>query len=1798
MPKYKKLSRPSEEANRLISESIAKRVASLFPVDGNFFRLDVSNIEVELGSSDINSVKKALVSGSSINNRVKATVTLFDKQSHKKIDTKRRVIMTIPSFTKKGSFVIEGNSYVIPFQQRLRAGVYTMKKRNGAIETMFNLGKGRNFTIKLAGETFAIKVGSAHVSLYSILHFIGVSDNRMRKVWGDGMFEVNQKTYKASDAEKFMQLFSYDNAKIGENVFSDVKNAIESSTVSAPVVRNTLGIDSETVNGEMMLKASSKLVRVFNGDEKPDDRENMMFKQIVTPEHMLAEAFDKSAREVVSKIRFKLSSPATSTVDDALGAGGVLLGRPIKTFVVSSKASLMPEEYNPMMMHMANHLITPLGEGGVGDTRALNLDTKAVHASHLGFIDPVVSPEGASVGITLAITENAYVDVDGTPAMKVINARNGKEEIVPLDVLWNKKLAYPTSEERVATDGIMVRVGERDFLAKGKKDIDYIMPKTMDMHAPSSNLVPVANSADANRFNMAQKHIQQALSLTAREAPHVSVGTGDGQDYAAKVAVDSGHIPSTKNGGVVIAVKPDHIIVQAKDGTKEKIEYVKDMPLARKTFINHELTVKVGDKLKAGQHIADSNFTKDGNMALGKNVRTAWLSMRGNRNDGVVISESASEMFTSEHMYKENIDVDPTDIQDFKRFLQLFPREVSKWGADNYDARGVIKKGKTLNHHQPMAFIIKKADAKQLKSKLEKVMFTPYKAKIITWHHADEGEVIEANTMGSEIRLNIKVKSPMKVGDKMCYSPDTEVLTSSGWKSVTQVSLDDKLATVNPASLALSYVEPVECMKFYHIGKMYSLETTQISLLVTDNHKNLIKKRGKESYELVEARDHIGKRVKFKKNAIWNGKKNVTKTIPAVEVVAGQSGNGKRTLPPIEMNMEAYLFLMGAYLADGSIVNHVPSGSYGLDITKVKKHKVELLLKEFDKCGINYNITGDKFRIYGKQLMQEFLPLGKSYEKYIPKWIFNLDIESLKILYKWMMWGDGSEIGSSSSYCTTSRRLADDMQKLCLHIGLSANIASREATVGEIKGVEYNFRELYTVSIFSKKNEPTINHGHSKTQGGQTEEMIQYSGDVYCVTMPINNTLYVRRKGKAVWSGNSGRYGNKGVITRIDPDEHMPHDKNGNRVDVTMTAAGVISRTNGGSLIEAGLGKIVEKTGKRYILPHYEKEDNLKFMEDEAKKHGVELYEELINPKTGKPFPGKIFVGNPSMMKLFKDGESGMSAVGVGATDINGQPVKGGSESASSFSNMEANALLAYGANSLLSEAKHIKSQKNDEFFDAFRRGVPTPPPAENFASAKFKSYLEQMAVNVVVNKHTGEYSMIPMDDKEIVKRSSGKVKNADTIYAKNGKPVKGGLFDEVIFGGPSGSRSSHIDLGTKILNPMYKDHVSRMLGVSNADLLSDIEANGIDLVIKKISKIDPKKEIKRLKSEILSSSNPQVANRNIKTIKMLSKTVAIKKKPKDIMFLSKVPVIAPIYRPASKDSNGDISINDLNLHYQDVFAMAEALKHSGSLNKKTALNLKSDLYKSVGALYGTEESPNKKIRDKKIKGVLDILGGDQPKNSYAQQNLLRIKQFMSGRAVIVPARSDISIDQIEIPEAMGLKMYEPHISRRMSRMGFSPMETKELIEAKDPKVLSVMRDIGKQIPLAYNRAPTLWKHGILGGYPVFTKGSVIGVNPLTETALSSDYDGDQIGVHVPVGKAAIEDLKTKMMPSQNLFSDRLSHEAPSLLQLPDQDATLGIYKASIGKKGRNPIIVSSVAKLKEKLRVGEIHYSDYVKVG
>ena len=172
--------------------------------------------------------------------------------------------------------------------------------------------------------------------------------------------------------------------------------------------------------------------------------------------------------------------------------------------------------------------------------------------------------------------------------------------------------------------------------------------------------------------------------------------------------------------------------------------------------------------------------------------------------------------------------------------------------------------------------------------------------------------------------------------------------------------------------------------------------------------------------------------------------------------------------------METYVTLLGMFLSEGNCVDQPESGSYGIDITQVKEPNRSELLSTLTACGIAYSEhgVGEKVRIYSKQLLQHFAQFGHAVDKFIPEELFELSPRLLTILFNWLMWGDGHRKTESKrpvSYTTTSKRLADDVQRLCLHIGFAANVVLKKEGFHIIKGQSYWCRDCYDVRIVTTK---------------------------------------------------------------------------------------------------------------------------------------------------------------------------------------------------------------------------------------------------------------------------------------------------------------------------------------------------------------------------------------------------------------------------------------------------------------------------------------------------------------------------------------------------------------------------------------------------------------------------------------------------------------------------------------------------------------------------------------------------------
>ena len=445
---YYKIDSDPKELDNKILKNMEKAISQSFPIKGNFYTLNANNIHAESSNVSLNDVKEAILSGKSVFNTIKGDLELIRNSDGKVIDKKTNaVISRVPKFTQKETFIVDGNSYVVPNQQRLKPGAYLFKRKNGEIVTIFNTSSNRQFKLSLdpSNGIFYFNIGSSKVPAISILNAIGVPHQQIIKTIGEKLYQVNQKKSNQNDLEKFLKK-SYRLPDEIKNASTEekIKYLFSNMKVDDDVTKRNFGVKSTSIDGNLILSAMGKLLDANAGKEVDiDQKNNLANRKILNAIHLMPEYFNKNFKKEAFKIKLKLNKPNVSKIEDVFSPSGVT--EIAKQFLTTSKISRMPEEYNPVQIHMASKLLTPMGEGGIETDRALTEDDKAIHPSQLGFIDPIVSPEGAKTGVTLAVTGNAYISDDGEPAVKVINTKTGKKEIIPVKELWDKKVAFPTT---------------------------------------------------------------------------------------------------------------------------------------------------------------------------------------------------------------------------------------------------------------------------------------------------------------------------------------------------------------------------------------------------------------------------------------------------------------------------------------------------------------------------------------------------------------------------------------------------------------------------------------------------------------------------------------------------------------------------------------------------------------------------------------------------------------------------------------------------------------------------------------------------------------------------------------------------------------------------------------------------------------------------------------------------------------------------------------------------------------------------------------------------------------------------------------------------------------------------------------------------------------------------------------------------------------------------------------------------------------------------------------------------------
>jgi DNA-directed RNA polymerase subunit beta len=725
------------------------------------------------------------------------------------------------------------------------------------------------------------------------------------------------------------------------------------------------------------------------------------------------------------------------------------------------------------------------------------------------------------------------------------------------------------------------------------------------------------------------------------------------------------------------------------------------------------------------------------------------------------------------------------------------------------------------------------------------------------------------------------------------------------------------------------------------------------------------------------------------------------------------------------------------------------------------------------------------------------------------------------------------------------------------------------------KGMTVNYGD--PLILVAKKREQVYGKVHRGRAGNFANETITWEHHTPGIVTDVEQTkkgVSVVVKTQApmeVGDKLTGRFGDKGVVAEIVPDDQMPKDKDGNPFEVLVSPLGLISRVNPAQVVEAALGKIAAKTGKPFKIADFDDtKDLVEFAQKELEKNGMSDTEDVIDPETGRKIPG-VLTGSRFFMKLHHTAESKGQGRSTGGYTAEGTPAKGGSEGAKRVGMLELGALLSHGAGKVIRDAKMVRGQANPEYWSQFMAGYDPPLPKIPHVYEKFVNQLRAAGINTV---RTGTKTHImAMTNKEIQELAGDReLQNADTVDWKgNLKPKAGGLFDEKLTGGHGGNRWAKITLHEPMPNPVMEEPIRRVLGLTEKKFLDVLagkeklgEQTGPKAIQSALSKINIERAIEQAREDIKSGRRVarDAAVRRLGFLKSAERTGV---HPKDWM-LDTVPVLPPAFRPVSTMGPKKLPlVDDPNYLYKELFDANSVLKEaSGAFSEYSDERL--GVYNSLKGVVGLGAPQHPKNVERRVKGFLEKIFGASPKFGTVQRKLLSSTVDLVGRAVITP-NSDLNMDEVALPEEKAWEIYKPFVVRGLVRRGMPRMQALNAIEEKNKAAFDELNTQMNKRPIIINRAPALHRYGVMAFYPRLTKNKVMEVNPVITKGFGADFDGDAMQYHVPSTDDAAKEALEKMLPSKNLFS-AANFKAQ---YVPNKEYQTGLYVASsrIDKKAK-----------------------------
>ena len=447
-----------------------------------------------------------------------------------------------------------------------------------------------------------------------------------------------------------------------------------------------------------------KMLDLRDGKDEVDDIDHLGNRRV----RSVGELVENQARIGVYRMERAIKEKMTTLDVESAMPQDLINAKPLtvslKDFFASSQLSQFMDQTNPLSEITHKRRVSALGPGGLTRERA-GFEVRDVHPTHYGRICPIETPEGPNIGLINSLSTYAKINKYGFIESPYKRVKDGvvQNKVEYLSAMEETKYTIAQANTKLNKDGKIIEelVSCRqnlNFLLSKPETIDYIDVSPKQLVSVAASLIPFLENDDANRALMGSNMMRQAVPLLKPESP--LVGTGIESD----VALDSGGTIVARREGIVDKIDGKRIVVKVTeetDFTKSSVDIYSLQKFKRSnqnTCINQRPLVRVGDKVKVGDIIADGPSTKLGELALGKNVTVAFMPWQGyNFEDSILISERCvtDDVFTSVHIVEYEIMARDTKLGE-EEITRDIPN-VNEEALKNLDESGVVYIGAEVN---------------------------------------------------------------------------------------------------------------------------------------------------------------------------------------------------------------------------------------------------------------------------------------------------------------------------------------------------------------------------------------------------------------------------------------------------------------------------------------------------------------------------------------------------------------------------------------------------------------------------------------------------------------------------------------------------------------------------------------------------------------------------------------------------------------------------------------------------------------------------------------------------------------------------------------------------------------------------------------------------------------------------------------------------------------------------------------------------------------------------------------------